>query len=104
MTRVSEEREDILRGAKAQAQKIADDAMEQAETRRVEMVEKAKHEVELVISQGKTQLNTERENMIREARKELIEIAVSATKRIIGEEINEKKATSLAEEVVRKMT
>ncbi len=104
MSRVETEQEEMLRDAKAQAQKVIDDAMAVAEERKVEMVEKTKREVERVISQGKTQLVAEREAMIREARKDLIEIALSATKKIIGDEINEKKSHSLAEEVVRKMT
>lgn len=98
------ERREILTQAKAEAQSVVDEAMRSAEARKAEMVEKTKREVERVIMQGKTQLNLERETMIREARKDLIEIAVSATRRIIGEEISDKKANSLAEEVVRKMT
>ncbi len=98
------DREKMLREAKAEAQKVLDEAMVTAEERKAEMVASAKREVERVILQGKNQLVAEREAMVREARKDLVEVALSATKRIIGEEINEKKATSLAEEVVRKMT
>ncbi len=98
------EREDVLKTAKAEAQTVVDEAMAEADLRKTEMVEKTKREVERVIVQGKAQLVQEREAMVREARKDLVDVALAATKRIIGEEMNEKKATSLAEEVVRKMT
>ena len=98
------EREDVLKTAKAEAQTVVDEAMAEADLRKTEIVEKTKREVERVIVQGKAQLVQEREAMVREARKDLVDVALAATKRIIGEEMNEKKATSLAEEVVRKMT
>jgi F0F1-type ATP synthase membrane subunit b/b' len=68
------------------------------------MVEKAKREVERVVVQGKAQLKTEGETMLRDMRKDIVELAVDATRKILNEAIDEKKATSLAEEVVRKMT
>ena len=98
------EHADMIRQAKAEAQKVVDAAMVAAESNKTEMIDKAKREVERVIMQGKTQLQAEREAMIRDARKELVDIALAATKKIIGEEMNEKKAASLAEEVVRKMS
>ncbi|MEK9130693.1 MAG: F0F1 ATP synthase subunit B [Patescibacteria group bacterium] len=104
MKGMAAERTDLLKKAKAEAQAVVDEAMVTAEGRKTEMIDKTKREVERVIIQGKAQLSAEREAMIRSARKELAEVAVAATKRIIGEEINEKKAASLAEEVVRKMT
>lgn len=98
------ERLQVLKKAKTEAKVVIDQAMQTAEARKGEMVDKTKREVERVIMQGKAQLNIEREAMMRQARKDLVEVALAATKCIIGEEINEKKANSLAEEVVRKMT
>ena len=75
-----------------------------AEALKADTVEKARREVERGIVGGKAQLKSEQEAMLREARKEMIEIAVSAAKKILTEGVDDKKAASLAEEVVRKLT
>lgn len=98
------ERAAVIREAKAEAAKIVEAAQADAEARRVEMVEKSKREVERVVVNGKAALRSEQENMLREARKEMVEIAVAAAHKIFTEGVDEKKANSLAEEVVRKMT
>jgi F-type H+-transporting ATPase subunit b len=104
LAKLEEERADVIKLAKAEAKKIADEARADAEERKAEMVEKAKREVERVVVNGKAQLKTEKETMMREARKEIVEIAVTASRKILEKAIDEKKAQSLAEEVVRKMT
>lgn len=104
MKGMDSEHAEMMKKAKADAQKVVDEAMAAADDRKAEMIDKAKREVERVIMQGKAQLQAEREAMVREARKELVDVALAATKKIIGEEMNEKKSASLAEEVVRKMT
>lgn len=98
------ERAEILRTTKGEAEKLLAGAAIDAETRKVDMVEKAKREVERVIMQGKGHLKAEKEAMLIEVRKEIVDIAVSAVKKILQETVDEKKSKSLAEEVVRKMT
>lgn len=101
---LEDERKQVINEARAEATKVMDLARIDAEAMKTDMVEKAKREVERVVVHGKAQLKGEQEAMMREARKELIDIAVSAAKKILTEGVDEKKATSLAEEVVRKMT
>lgn len=103
LSRLDGEREEVLTAARHEAKARVEDALAGAEGRRQEILEKTKGEVERVIVQGKQQLVQEREAMMREARKELAEIVVEASRKIVASEINEKKAASLAEEVIRKM-
>ncbi|MEK7665539.1 MAG: F0F1 ATP synthase subunit B [Patescibacteria group bacterium] len=103
LQRVELERVEVLKVAREQAKQSVGEALAGAEIRRQEVLEKTKVEVERVIAHGKQQLNQEREMMMRDARKELAEIIVVASQKIIVSELNEKKATSLAEEVIRKM-
>lgn len=99
-----EERASMLADAKAEARKTLEAAHAQAEKDGAETIEKAKREVERVVLAGKTQLKAEQETMIREARKEMAEIAVAAAKKILMDGMDEKKAASLAEETLRKLT
>ena len=75
-----------------------------AEAMKADLTEKAKREVEKVVANGKAQLKAEQEAMMREARKEIVEVAIQAAKKILANEVDDKKSHSLAEEVVRKMT
>ena len=98
------EKAEVLRAARQEADAFATKAAADTEARKMEMVEAAKREVERVIASGKLQLESERQAMMAAMRKEIVEIAVAAATKIVGEGMTEKKSTSLAEEVVRKMT
>ncbi|PIZ55615.1 hypothetical protein COY25_00580, partial [Candidatus Uhrbacteria bacterium CG_4_10_14_0_2_um_filter_41_7] len=63
-----------------------------------------KREVERVVASGKKQLEEDRAEMMRSVRKDIVDIVVKASARIVSDAIDEKKSQSLAEEVVRKMT
>lgn len=98
------ERTEVIKKAQAEATKVLEAAQADAEDRKKDMIEKAKREVERVVVNGKAQLKNEQEAMLREARKEMAEIAVAAAKKILSEGVDAKKASSLAEEVIRKAT
>lgn len=98
------EKADILRLAREEADAFARTALEETQARKAEMVAAAKQEVERVVAQGKAQLAEEHSAMMVAMRKEIIDIALAAATKILGEAVTEKKSQSLAEEVVRKMT
>lgn len=104
LNRLDLERDEVLQAARVEGKRGVDEALSAAQTRRAEILDKTKVEVEKVIAQGKQQLAIEREAMMRDARKELADIIVLATQKILTTELNEKKAASLAEEVIRKMS
>ena len=101
---LEDERKEVVAEARAEAAKVMELARTDAEVLKIDLIEKAKREVERVVANGKGQLKSDQEAMMREARKEMIEIAVSAAKKILSESVDEKKSASLAEEVVRKLT
>ncbi len=98
------EKEEILRFAREEADAFARKSLEDTQARKTEMVAAAKQEVERVIAHGKAQLNEEHDAMMVSMRKEIVEIAIAAATKVLGEAVTEKKSQSLAEEVVRKMT
>lgn len=101
---LEDERKAVIAEARAESAKLMEMARTDAESMKADTIEKAKREVERVVVHGKAQLKAEQETMMREARKELADIAVAAARRILAEGVDEKKAHSLAEEVIRKMT
>lgn len=98
------EKADILRFAREEADAFARKSLEETQARKTEMVAAAKQEVERVIAHGKTQLVQEHDAMLVAMRKEIVEIAIAAAAKVVGETMTEKKSQSLAEEIVRKMT
>lgn len=98
------EKEDILRLAREEADAFARKSLEDTQARKTEMVSAAKQEVERLIANGKAQLAEEHDAMMIAMRKEIVDIAIAAATKVLGEVITEKKSQSLAEEVVRKMT
>ena len=98
------EQKEVIAKAKSEAAHILETAQADAESRKQELVAATKKEVEQIVARGKEQLNAEKENMVRDARAEIVTIAVSATKKILEETVDEKKSSALAEAVVKKMT
>ncbi|MFA6522584.1 MAG: F0F1 ATP synthase subunit B [Patescibacteria group bacterium] len=101
---IEKEHEAAVTAAKKEAQTIITAAQAQGEARRNEIIDAAKREVERVIVKGKEQLQAEREEMLRDLRKDLVDISMKAAARILQHSLDEHKSSSMAEEVVRKMT
>jgi F-type H+-transporting ATPase subunit b len=101
---LEDERKALLAETRAETAKMMETARTEAEALKADLVEKAKREVERVVVNGKAQLKNDQEAMLRDARREMVEIAVSAARKILADGVDEKKAASLAEEVVRKLT
>lgn len=101
---IAEERDAILAHARKEASALLEKAQKDSEARGVEMVSAAKREVERVIMKGKQSLAEDQETAVRELRKEIIDLSLKAATRILQKEVDEKKAQSIAEEVVRKMS
>ena len=101
---IEKEQQVVMTTAKSEAAKMLDDVRTTAEDRKKILLEKAKEEVRSVVAQGKLQLQAEKVQMIQDAREEIAKIAVEATRKILQESVDEKKALKLAEGVVDKMT
>ena len=89
------ERETVLKKARDQAVKMAEETKTEIDHRREEMIKKAKGDVAGIVVSGKKQLQLEKELMLKETKKEMIEISLMVTKKIL--------AKILAEEVIKKM-
>jgi F-type H+-transporting ATPase subunit b len=101
---LEDEKAAILKEARGAAQDLLEKANSDGDARRNEIVDAAKREVERVITKGKTQLAAEKAEMLRALKKDIVDIAMKASVRVLQEEVDEKRSTSFAEEVVRKLT
>ena len=104
LSKVEEERKTLLTEAKVAAAKIVEQAQHDATERGKATEEKTKREIARLVIQGKGQLQAEKEIMLKDARKEMVAIIVQGAKKILNQEVDEKRSQSLAEEVVRKLT
>lgn len=97
-----EHHESILK-AKSEAAEILETAREDAEKRKEEYLTKTKAEVDQAVQKGKEQIRNEKKQMLIEAKGDIIMLAVEASKKILKEEIDQKKSEKIAEDVVNKM-
>lgn len=96
-----ETRERMILAAREEAQAIARDAHARAEAVRAEAAEKARAETERIVAAGKALLQNEKSAMLSEARKELSELVITATERVLRETITEEREQKLIKETVR---
>lgn len=101
---LEQEREQVITAAKSEAAKVLEEARAVAEDRKKELLGKAKQEVQGVVAQGRAQLETQKAQMIREMREEIAALAVEAARKVLQSEVDEKKATKLAQDVVEEMS
>lgn len=96
---LEKEQQTIIATAKKEGAALLDKTRVQVDERKKILLEKTKGEVKTVIAQGKMQLQAQKEQMILEARQEIAQIAIEATRKILSESVDEKKAQKLAESV-----
>ncbi len=102
--RLEVEQKEIIATAKGEAMKILETAKAEADVRKQTLLAAAKKEVEHVVAQGKEQLKAEKTQMIQEAKTELIALVVTATKKILETEVDEKASQKMASDMIQKMS
>ncbi|MBF8280551.1 MAG: atpF [Candidatus Magasanikbacteria bacterium] len=91
------ERENILKEARHEAQKVIAEGKETADKRREEMMSKAKDEVTNVIAAAKLQIAHDQVSARVELRQETASLVAALTEKILGEKIDAKKDRELLE-------
>ena len=101
---LEKEQKEVIQKAKKEASAILEKAQVDADLRKKDLIAKAKGEVENVVYQGKEQLKTEKEAMLNDLKKEIVELAVLASQKILEGEMDEKKSQKIAESVVKEIS
>jgi F-type H+-transporting ATPase subunit b len=85
------ERDKLLRQAQAEGQKVADEARQRGEEQGKLALQEAREETEQLRAQARTQAEIERNRILGESRDQIIDLAIAAAERLIGEVLDDKK-------------
>ena len=98
-----EQYDQTLAQARADAQAIMKEVKKDAEEKRAQILATAGDESKAIFESGKKQLADEKAKMLDEAKKELVTLIVSATEKVIGENMSEKIEAKLVEDSIKEV-
>lgn len=85
LSTTKEEYEKIIAEAKQSANNLFQEAKKEAELKKTKMLDDAKDQVAVMIETGKKTLESEKDRMMQEVKTEIVNLAVSATEKILKE-------------------
>ncbi len=95
--------EEMMRTAEEEAQKFLRENRDLAEKSKQEILEQARLSAQKLIEKAKQEIEKEKENALLTLRSEVADLAISATRKIIGESLDEAKQRALIAEYVGKI-
>ena len=98
---VSIEEKEILKHARIESQEIIKKAEDTAKKEAENISIEAKKQTEKMIADAQKAIEQEKGKMMAEVKSEIAGLVVSATEKIIGEKMDEKKDKELIEEVIK---
>jgi F-type H+-transporting ATPase subunit b len=90
--------------ARKSAQSVIDAASKSAEQLRQELRQKADDEAKRTIENARKQIEAERDQAIRSVRSEVANLVVTATEKVIGETLDDRKHRQLIERSIQEVT
>ena len=94
---------EMLRGAGREREDVLKEAVKEAEKLRVELVDKARTEAERVVGRARDQVQREKEQAIAELRAQVADIAVEAASRIVKSSLTKEAQRKLVDDYVREL-
>jgi len=98
-----EKHEQMIKDAEEEAQKLIRENREAAEKSRQEIVQQARSSAEIMVQKAKAEIEKEKEAALHSLRAEVADLAIAATKKIIGETADEAKQRALVDEFIKKI-
>jgi F-type H+-transporting ATPase subunit b len=98
-----EKHNQLMQSAQQEAQKMLKENRTLAEKSRQEILEQAKKNAGQLLDKAKSEIEKERDEALFVLRSEVADLAIAATKKIIGESLDESKQKSIVEEFIQKM-
>ena len=92
-----------LEDARAQAQEIITGASRSADQLREELKQKAEDEAKRVLERAKEETVAERQKMLDSVRRQVAELVVEATERVIGESLDGDRHKKLIDEAIKEV-
>lgn len=98
-----EKHKSLIRNAEEEAQKIIKENKELAEKSRQDLLEQAKTESAKLREKAKMEIEHEKESALQALRSEVVDLTMSATKKLIGDVLDEKKHRGIIENYIQKL-
>ena len=92
-----------LDDARKNAQSVIDSASKSAEQLRQELRQKAEDEARRTVENARKQIEAERDKAIRSVRTEVADLVVTATEKVIGETLDDRKHRQLIERAIEEV-
>ncbi|HLD21790.1 MAG TPA: F0F1 ATP synthase subunit B [Patescibacteria group bacterium] len=97
LAEASSEKEQVLTEARKEAQAIIEQAKKQASEQAQSIIDASHTESERVITAAKEQIAVERTEALKDAKKQVANLTILATKKLLQEEIDEAKSKAFIE-------
>jgi F-type H+-transporting ATPase subunit b len=98
-----EKHNQLMLKAEEESQKMIKENRELANKSRQEILEQAKESADKILSKAKAEIEKEKDDALYSLRAEVADLAIAATKKIIGESMDESKQKSIVTEFIQKM-
>ena len=97
------ERDNILKAARSEAEKINQRAVDAADSAKKEIVENARKESERILQDAEKAIEAERETVLKEVRQEIAHLIILSTEKIIKQKLDSKQDRELVDEVLQQV-
>ena len=97
-----EEQRNLLKEARNDAQAIVENAREQGETQREDIVIAARNEVARLKEEAALEIASEKEKAVAAVREEFVSLSILAASKVLGKELSEEDNRALIEETIAK--
>lgn len=101
LAEIAEKEKEVLAKARKQAQEIVAKAEEVAVKSKEEIIASAKQQSEKILSDSAKKIESEKTLMFQEVKKQVAELVISATGRVIDEKLDEKKDKEIIEKAIK---
>jgi F-type H+-transporting ATPase subunit b len=95
--------QEMMQKAEEEARKFLSENRELAEKSKHDILEQARQSAQTILDKAKQEIEREKEAAVLALRSEVADLAISATRKIIGESLDEARQRSLIEEYVGKI-
>ena len=100
---ILEKHTQMILAAEGESQRILKESRTLAEKSRQEILEQAKQSADHIISRAKAEIEKEKDDALAALRSEVADLAIAATKKIIGESMDEAKQRVIVDQFIQKM-
>lgn len=100
MTEMKESYETKLQASESEARQKIQDALAEAQEMRSRIVDEAKAQAEQIKEDTSEEMRRERERMLLDLRSHVVDLTMTATRKVIGESIDEAKQRELVERFI----